>query len=102
MEEKHPYVKETLVSITLQLDAAKTLYRQAIDPRASDGEGPAWWSEVHAELADVLTARTVREAAAVIEWWHHDWSMVGDTAQAAATRIRNAYAGRLRRRGGTV
>lgn len=79
------------MTITLQPDAAKAIYRQAIDPHAGDGEGPAWWSEVIAELTDVLSARTLGEAAAVIEWWHHDWSMVGDTAKGAAARLRDAY-----------
>lgn len=79
------------MTVTLQPDTAKAIYRQAIDPDAGDGEGTVWWSEVIAELAEVLSARTLREAAAVIEWWHHDWSMVGDTAKGAAARIRNAY-----------
>ncbi len=68
----------------------KAIYRQAIDPNASDGEGDAWWSEVGAELSDVIAARTLDEAAALIAWWHHDWSSVGDTARAAAKRIRSA------------
>lgn len=68
----------------------KAIYRQAIDPSASDGEGDAWWSEVGAELSGVLAARTLSEAAAIITWWHHDWSSVGDTARAAAKRIRSA------------
>lgn len=74
----------------LTLDRTKTIYRAAVDEKASDAEGEAWWSEVHAELSQVLAARTVGEAARVIAWWHHDWSMVGDTAKAAAQRIRAA------------
>jgi len=45
---------------------------------------------VHAELGQVLAARSTAEAAQVIAWWHRDWSMVGDTAEAAARRIRAA------------
>lgn len=74
----------------LQLEIAKAIYRQAIDPRAGDGEGAGWWSEVSIELVEVLTAATLHQAAAVIQWWHHDWSTVGDTAEAAAMRIRAA------------
>ncbi len=31
----------------------RSIYRQAIDPSASDGEGDVWWSEVGAELSSV-------------------------------------------------
>lgn len=74
----------------LTLDRAKAIYRAAVDAQASDGEGADWWAKVHAELSQVLAARTAGEAAKVIAWWHHDWSMVGDTATAAAQRIRAA------------
>ena len=74
----------------LTLDRAKAIYRQAVDAQASDAEGADWWAKVHAELGQVVTARTTAEAAKVIAWWHHDWSMVGDTAKAAAQRIRAA------------
>lgn len=74
----------------ISLDAAKAIYRHAVDPRASDGEGAAWWDEVADEVRDVVAARSVNEAAAVIEWWHHEWSAVSDTPHAAAKRIREA------------
>jgi hypothetical protein len=74
----------------LTLDRAKAIYRTAVDSTASDGEGADWWAEVHAELREVVAARTAAGAATVIAWWHHDWSMVGDTAKAAAQRIRSA------------
>ncbi|MDY0748993.1 hypothetical protein SNE35_31130 [Paucibacter sp. R3-3] len=74
----------------LTLDRAKAIYRAAVDEKASDAEGEAWWTAVHAELSLVLTARSAGEAAHVISWWHHDWSRVGDTAKAAAQRIRAA------------
>jgi len=73
---------------TLNLGRAKRIYRAAVDAQASDAEGEAWWAEVHAELDEVLAARSTAEAAKVISWWHHDWSMVGDTARAAVQRIR--------------
>lgn len=70
------------------LDAAKTIYRAAIDPRASDAEDEAWWSAVADELAEVIAAPTASEAAAVIGWWHREWASVNDTPRAAAARIR--------------
>jgi len=75
---------------TLSIDQAKAIYRAAIDSRVSDGEGDAWWRDVHEEVALVLAARTISEAAAVINWWHNDWTMVNDTARAAAKRLREA------------
>lgn len=74
----------------LTLERAKAIYRAAVDAQASDGECADWWTKVHAELSEVLAARTVGEAAKVIAWWHHDWSMVGDAAKAAAQRIHAA------------
>ncbi|WP_124076990.1 hypothetical protein [Burkholderia gladioli] len=74
----------------IPLDTAKAIYRQAIDPLASETEGPAWWNEVADEVRDVVTARSMSEAAAVIAWWHHDWSLVSDTPRGAAKRIRGA------------
>ena len=74
----------------LTLERTKAIYRAAVDAHASDAEGEAWWAAVQIELCQVLAARTASEAAQVIAWWHHDWSMVGDTATAAAQRIRTA------------
>jgi hypothetical protein len=76
--------------MAIALDAAKAIYRQAVDPRASDGEGPAWWVEIADEVRDVVAARTLNEAAEVIQWWHHDWTEVSDTPRNAAKRIREA------------
>lgn len=70
------------------LDAAKALYGEAIDPRASDGEGEAWWWVVADELAEVIAAPRASEAAAIIAWWHREWGCVNDTPRAAAARIR--------------
>ncbi|MFC4484232.1 hypothetical protein [Cupriavidus campinensis] len=75
---------------TLNLETAKAIYRQAVDPHADDGEGATWWAEVRAEMAEVVAAPTIRQAAAIIAWWHGDWSMVGDTPSDAAKRIRDA------------
>ena len=74
----------------LSIEQAKAVYRAAIDARVSDAEGPAWWDEVRVELSRVLTAGTLTEAATVIGWWHNDWASVGDTARAAAKRLRQA------------
>ncbi|MCA8355713.1 hypothetical protein [Burkholderia cepacia] len=83
--------------MTISLNDAKAIYRNAIDSRASDGEGAAWWDEVADEVRDVVAARTIGIAAELIAWWHHDWTSVNDTAREAATRIRDA-ARALRRR----
>ncbi|MDN7902252.1 hypothetical protein E2P84_41360 [Burkholderia cepacia] len=74
----------------ITLETAKAIYRQAIDPRASETEGSAWWDEVADEVRDVVAARTMSEAAAVIDWWHRDWAVVSDTPRDAAKRIRDA------------
>lgn len=71
---------------------AMAIYHRAIDAAAGSDEGDAWWSAVHAELEAVIAAPDVRSAASVIEWWHHDWRDVGDTAARAAQRIRRAAA----------
>lgn len=71
-------------------DEAKRVYRTAIDATASDAEGADWWIEVTNEVRKVCAAKSVTAAAAVIEWWHHDWSAIGDSAKAAAQRIRQA------------
>lgn len=85
-----PFLAAPGPQASLSLDEVKAIYREAIDPRASDGEEAAWWSEVQAELSLVLAAPTAREAAAVINWWHHDWTTVADTAVSAARRLRAA------------
>ncbi len=74
----------------LTLESAKAIYRAAIDVRAQDGEGDNWWEAVRVEVGQVLSARTVADAAEVIAWWHHDWTSIGDTPRDAAKRIRLA------------
>lgn len=74
----------------LTLAQAKQVYRTAIDATASDAEGAHWWIEVANEVRQVCAATSVNAAATVIDWWHHDWSVVGDSAKAAAERIRHA------------
>lgn len=74
----------------ITLAVAKAIYRKAIDTRASDTEGPVWWRHVADEMHDVIAARTLADAEALIEWWHHDWTEVSDTPRAAAKRIREA------------
>ncbi|MBR8043168.1 hypothetical protein KDW40_01795 [Burkholderia cenocepacia] len=76
--------------MTMTLESAKAIYRKAIDPHARESEPAAWWCAVSAEIEEVVKARTARDAAAVIAWWHHDWSTVSDDPVDAATRIRRA------------
>ena len=70
--------------------AAKAIYRAAIDTRAHDHEGVAWWDEVVAEVQAVAAAPDTRHAAALIAWWHADWRAIGDTPVQAAQRLRRA------------
>ncbi|WP_176331903.1 hypothetical protein [Burkholderia vietnamiensis] len=51
----------------ITLDTAKAVYRKAIDPRASDGEGAAWWDEVADEVRDVIAARSLADCEPTIE-----------------------------------
>ncbi|WP_186214946.1 hypothetical protein [Burkholderia gladioli] len=74
----------------ITLDTAKAVYRKATDASAGDGEGAAWWDEVADEVRDVIAARPLAGAAAVIAWWHRDWTEVSDTSRDAARRIREA------------
>ncbi|AVA38079.1 hypothetical protein ACUXAV_004939 [Cupriavidus metallidurans] len=74
----------------IPLEVGKAIYRTAIDRKAHDAEGVAWWAGVVAEVAAVIRADNVSAAAQVILWWHADWTEVGDTARAAASRIRRA------------
>ena len=78
------------MSMRLDIESAKAVYRRAIDAAASDGEGIVWWTGVADERLQVIQAENTNAAAAVIEWWHHDWHEVSDTALAAASRIRRA------------
>ena len=74
----------------LSLQDAKTLYRTAIDARARDTEGAHWWEAVRSEISAVIAAPSVHAAAAVIAWWHADWSQVADSPRGAAGRLRKA------------
>lgn len=74
----------------LTFDQAKRIYRAAIDSAARDDEGKEWWESVACEMREVCGATSVKAAATVIDWWHNDWSCVGDSATSAAQRIRAA------------
>lgn len=76
--------------MTIPLDAVTAIYRRAIDPKVSDGEGAAWWAAVAAEVVAVILAENTAAAAGVITWWHHEWGQIGDTPKAAAARVRRA------------
>jgi hypothetical protein len=82
--------------MAIALDAANAIYRHAVDPLASEKKSSAWWDEVADEVREVVAARSLNEAAEVLQWWHHDWTAVFDTPRGAAKRIREAArAGRL-------
>lgn len=72
----------------ISFDQAMLIYQRAIDSTAGAGEGPAWWTEVQAELEAVIAAPTSAAAAAIIALWHQVWKGVGDTPARAAGRIR--------------
>ena len=50
--------------MSLDLTTVKTIYRQAIDERAHDAEGDAWWAEVAAEIQAVVAAPGAAAASA--------------------------------------
>ncbi|MDO3615382.1 hypothetical protein Q3O97_05950 [Ralstonia pseudosolanacearum] len=77
-------------NVDISLDAVKVIYRRAIDEKVGDGEGADWWAAVAEEIIAVIRAKSITAAAEVIDWWHNDWGQVGDTAKAAAQRIRSA------------
>jgi len=74
----------------LTIDQAKKVYLTAIDPKASHADDPDWWSEIVKEVREVCSSRSDKAGASVIEWWHNDWSSVGDSAITASRRIRQA------------
>jgi hypothetical protein len=79
----------------MDMNQTIAIYRQAIDQTARIDEGAEWWVEVQAEMIAVVNAPSLASASSVIEWWHHDWTTVRDSARAAAGRIRRAAKGVL-------
>lgn len=79
----------------ITLEHVKELYREAVDPCASENEGADWWASVAADVVAVIKARSDRNAARVISWWHSEWEwkQIGDTAADTAKRLRNAAHG---------
>lgn len=69
-------------------EQAMQLYRASIDPLASIREGLDWWAAVKTELEQVIAAKSASAGARIIEWWHHDWSMVSGGPLDAASWIR--------------
>lgn len=74
----------------MNIDQVMRIYREAIDPTATAGEGIDWWREVHAEVVAVIAAPSKAAAAAVIAWWktEYEWALCGDSPAGAAGRIR--------------
>jgi len=79
-------------AVSLSVEQVKAIYRAAIDAKASDAEGAAWWAEVGAEVRAVLAAPNTAAAAALLAWWHADWRQVSDSPARAAQRLRRAGA----------
>jgi hypothetical protein len=69
-------------------DQAIQIYQSAVDPTMGAEQGAQWWADVSAELDAVIAAPDNAAAAGIITWWHHDWSMVGQTPKRVAGRIR--------------
>lgn len=90
-----------MTSPILDLATVQAVYRAAIDAGAHDAEGTGWWPAVSQEVSDVVAAPHITAAAAVIAWWHLDWTAIGDTPAQAARRLRQAAA-RLGRCNGTA
>lgn len=76
----------------LTLEQVKVIYRDAIDAKARDGEGLDWWASVAADVLAVVSAPSIRSASDRLAWWHSEWEWVqiGDSASAAAKRIRGS------------
>lgn len=71
------------------------IYQRAVDATIGAEQGTQWWAEVSAELDAVIAAPDSTAAADVIAWWHHDWSMVGQTPKRVTSRIRRQAASLL-------
>jgi hypothetical protein len=74
----------------VNIDLVMQIYREAVDPTATAGEGLDWWSEVQAEVVGVIAAPTQAAAATIIAWWksQHEWAQCGDSPERVAGRIR--------------
>lgn len=72
----------------MQLGQAIRIYKDAVDPTMGAEQGAQWWESVSAELDAVIAASDSATAAGIIAWWHHDWSVVGETPKRVASRIR--------------
>lgn len=72
----------------MRQDQAMQIYQRAVDPTMGAEQGGQWWAVVSAELEAVIAAPDSAAAAGIIAWWHHDWSMVGQTPKRVACRIR--------------
>jgi hypothetical protein len=84
-------IKKIPLGFEITLEQAQRIYREAIDSTAAnDNKDAGWWADVLQEVREICAAGSIKAAAEVIEWWHHDWSFVGDTAKSAAQRIRQA------------
>ncbi|WP_036022671.1 hypothetical protein [Paraburkholderia mimosarum] len=55
------------MSMRLDIETAKAVYRRAIDAAASDGEGMVWWTGVADELLQVIQAGNTNAAAAAAD-----------------------------------
>ena len=81
----------------ITLEQVKEIYRDAIGPKACDGEGLDWWASVAVDVLAVVGAPSIWSAADRLAWWHSEWEweMIGESASEAAQRIRQS-AQRLR------
>ncbi len=76
----------------MRQDQAIRIYQSAVDASMGAEQGAQWWADVSAELDAVIAAPDSMVAAGIIAWWHHDWSMLGQTSKRVAGRIRRQAA----------
>lgn len=76
----------------MRQEQAIRIYQAAVDPNIGVEQGSQWCATVSEELDAVIAAPDIAEAAGIITWWHHDWSMVGQTPKRVAGRIRRQAA----------
>ncbi|MES2740767.1 MAG: hypothetical protein V4754_07420 [Pseudomonadota bacterium] len=76
----------------MRQDLAVQIDQSAVDPTMGAEQGVQWWADVSAELDALIAAPDSTAAAGIIAWWHHDHSMIGQTSNRVAGRIRRQAA----------
>jgi hypothetical protein len=84
------------VNTLIPLELVMKVYEEAVEKTCPAAHGRDWWLQVQREITAVVAAKTNRDAAEVIDWWHHNWRDFNDTPTRAAGRIRRVAARLMR------